>query len=823
MNDFTIGNPNIKVNSSSLATGPEFMTNTTTIDPKAGVSPQYKNAVQGKFANAVASKLGIGSIGPLPNDLRDFASYNYIWTLGCLNNYEINFPDKTYRKRDPSIVILRSGGNAGNGGATAYESKGKVEYYIDNVDINCLITPSEKYKQSNAFQIDFEIMEPYSMGLFLQALQVAALRCGHKNYLEAPYVLSVDFKGWNDNGINVSKPNLRRIFPLSLVNIDFEVNEGGSMYKVKAIPWHEQALADQAQSVKTDVTIVGKNVQELLQSGGKSLAEVLNNREQEKKKAKEVITPNEYVIIFPKGRTSADENLLGETEDDVGATADPNKEAGGERELSEEKKRELYESITGENNAQVPEDFDAELSKLLGTVVKRSAIGESIRDFAEKKENLNDIGKSNLVSSYLDGGQQPFGRPKFVESEKTKGTFERGKVQISDNGRALTFKSGTTIQEIIEEVVILSDYGRKVAEAEPDQFGMIPWFKIQPSVYLITDEKQMNLSGKYPMVFVYRVVPFKAHVSRYAPVTKASPGIEMLKSQAVKEYDYIYSGKNDDVLKFDLNFNLAFFTSISPFGGKTQSGVKDVEQNKTAGKDENPKTKPIEGDSSNISQSGSPTLQEKPKQGTGGTGGTNGLNSTPTSIARDFNDALVNSDVDLITASMTIMGDPYYIADSGMGNYSAGTTPIINITEDGTMDYQSSEVDVLVNFRTPLDISQTGGYDFPRLGISPTGAFSGLYQVYMVRNSFSEGVFSQDLKMIRRKNQTGVDTKSEPTSEKNLARDVEVQDKKNVRTDQGAGTSGPGLPGGDPLIYSNDAESSVTGPGLPAGDPEIYS
>ena len=59
MNDFTIGNPNIKVNSSSLATGPEFMTNTTTIDPKAGVSPQYKNAVQGKFANAIASALGI--------------------------------------------------------------------------------------------------------------------------------------------------------------------------------------------------------------------------------------------------------------------------------------------------------------------------------------------------------------------------------------------------------------------------------------------------------------------------------------------------------------------------------------------------------------------------------------------------------------------------------------------------------------------------------------------------------------------------------------------------------------------------------------------
>ena len=822
MNDFTVTNPNIKVNSSSLATGPEFMTNTTTVDPKAGVGPQYKDAVQGKFANAVASKLGIGSFGPLPNDLRDFASYNYIWTLGCLNNQEINFPDKTYRKRDPEVVILRSGGNAGDGGATAYESKGKVEYYIDNVDINSIITPTGKTKQTNAVTIDSEIMEPYSMGLFLQALQVAALQSGHKNYLEAPYCLSLDFRGWNDNGINVSKPELRRIYPLKFVNIDFEVNEGGSMYKVKAIPWNEMALSDQAQSVATDVTIVGKNVQELLQTGGKSLAEILNNREQEKKKAKEVVTPNEYVIIFPKGRTSADENLLGETEDDVGATIDPNKESGGERELSEERKKQIYESITGENNAQVPKDFDAELSKMLGTIVKRSAIGESIRDFAEKKENLNDIGKSNLVSSYLDGGQQPFGRPKFVESEKTKGLFERGKVQISDNGRALTFKAGTTVQEIIEEVIILSDYGRKLAEAEPDQFGMIPWFKIQPSVYMITDTKQMDLSGKYPMVFVYRVIPYKAHISRYSPVTKASPGIEMLRSQAVKEYDYIYSGKNDDVLKFDLNFNLAFFTSITPFGGKTQSGIKDSEQNKTAGKNENPKTKTIEGDANNISQTGIATLQEKLKAGTGGLGGTE-LNSVQTAIARDFNDALVNSPVDLITANMTIMGDPYYIADSGMGNYSAGTTPLINLTEDGTMDYQSTEVDVLVNFRTPLDISATGNYEFPRLGISPTGAFSGLYQVIFVRNSFSEGVFTQDLRMIRRKNQTGVDTKSEPTSEKNLARDVDVEDTKNVRTDQGSGASGPGLPGGDPLIYSNDAESSVTGPGLPAGDPEIYS
>jgi hypothetical protein len=43
--------------------------------------------------------------------------------------------------------------------------------------------------------------------------------------------------------------------------------------------------------------------------------------------------------------------------------------------------------------------------------------------------------------------------------------------------------------------------------------------------------------------------------------------------------------------------------------------------------------------------------------------------------------------------------------------------------------------------------------DFPGLGIFPVRAFSGLYQVAQVVSSFSGGEFTQDLKMIRRRNQ----------------------------------------------------------------------
>lgn len=759
-----------------------------TVSPTTGVKPeQEKNFLQG--VSNLAGQIGqfFGGGPPFPNELRDFASYNYIFTFGCLNNFEINFPDLTYRITDPSTVILKSGGNAGAGGATTYENNGKVEYYIDDVTIDTIVGMNPQTKQSNATGIEFKITEPLSMGLFLQALQVGSLRSGHKNYLEAPWVLSVEFVGWDVNGNKVNAPKSRRIFPLKLVDISFEVTEGGSIYNVKCVPWHEQALSNQVQAIKTDLQITGRTVQELLQSGGQSLAQHINRREQQKKKEKEVVTPDEYVILFPTKRDSATEGLGGSQEKVDSATVNPNGPEPGPNGFSEADKRRIYESVTGTENAPIPEDFDAELSKLLGIVVKRSAIGESIREFAEKAENINTIGKAPLVKSFLDGGKQPFGRPKFVEVKDKPGTFQRGKVQVSNNLRTLTFKKGTTIQEIVEEIVILSEYGQSIADAEPDENGMIPWFKVEADVYNIDDHDHMDLTGKYPKIYVYRVVPYKAHVSRYQPATKSSPGIQQLKQQSCKVYDYIYTGKNDDVLEFNINFDVAFFTAITPFGGRTKAGVADKKQNAVTGDNTEPERTLEKGDTGNMSSSGNVTTMERTKNSTGGKAGGGGdMETIKTSVARDFNDALVNSPVDLITADMKIWGDPYFIADSGMGNYNAPETPLINITKDGTMDYQSSEVDIEVNFRTPLDLGAGSYYDFPSIGVSPVGAFSGVYHVIMCQNNFSGGMFTQDLKLIRRRNQPGEDTKIEPTTEGNKAT-KEKEASKDTDTSQASG------------------------------------
>jgi len=104
---------------------------------------------------------------------------------------------------------------------------------------------------------------------------------------------------------------------------------------------------------------------------------------------------------------------------------------------------------------------------------------------------------------------------------------------------------------------------------------------------------------------------------------------------------------------------------------------------------------------------------------------------------------------------MKIIGDPYWIAQSGMGNYTSTPTQYSNLNSDGSVSYQGSEVDILVNFRTPVDLNQnTGLFDFGKSTKSaPVLTWSGLYQVTKVVSHFDNGQFTQTLTGPRRNGQ----------------------------------------------------------------------
>jgi len=692
---------------------------------------------------------------PLHNSLRNYSSFNYKIGLYALTNDELNNPDESYRIKKPQFAILQSGGGLGEKKVlTAYETANKkAEYFINSLEIETIIAPTRKKGSTNAVGFRLEITEPYSMGLFLQTLQMAAYQAGHENYLESPFLLTIDFIGYDDDGKVYVVPEASKNMPFKLVGSDLSVTAGGSSYIVEGVAYNEGALMDQTQRIPVDVTLMGRTLEEMLQSNIKSLSNELNKHEGQKATDKQVYTADQYFVVFPKERSSkgklSSSGVAGQSATDAGndsgaigvTSASQGKTAAQEASLDE-----LYAQVAAMGDVPVDSEIFKAWVEEVKSLITQTALGEEIREKQTGAGNSNPIGLSKMFNlEKLGTNNQPFGDASFTY-DKDKNVWHRanGQLQIDPGLGAIKFIQGTRIQDIIEELVILSDYGRNIISA-PAEKGMRPWFKIDTQVFNITDRKTEKKLGRPPRIYVFRILPYMVHESKFIAPDETPYGLRELKKQCVKRYNYIYSGANEDILDLEINLDNTFFKSMSP-GTLPKNNLADGSKE---GEDPEQKIKatPVNNDSQVNNKAG--IVQKNNAKAAGAVS----LDDMQVEIARRFNEAIINSDADLLTLDMTIMGDPYYIADSGVGNYNSENTEYINIDADGTIDYQYGEVDVEVLFRTPIDYRDNGIMGFPNDTV-PVDFFSGLYMVITVKNEFAAGEFKQTLELVRRPQQS---------------------------------------------------------------------
>lgn len=744
------------------------------------------------------------------NPLHAYSSYNCIFTFAVLTKEEINFPDETYVNGTPQLEIFRSGGKGESFVSTVFEDQigGKLEYFIEDVNIEAIVVPNTKTRLTNATNIEFQVIEPYSMGLFLQTLQIAALQAGFTNYIQAPFLLTIEFVGYDDDGNPITVDadgktlNLQRKIPLKLANVEFNIGANGTTYSVTAIPWNEQALIDQIDRTYSDITVTGKNVVEILQTGPESLTTIINGRYEELRQEGSFPVADEIVISFPDDLRSSTTNVQKNNTTDQGATIAPKKSRGnlfgniakgvvggviggaiaGEKNLGKAALgggivgalggafgganfgslngvlnafrtgdiNSVFQTVTGFLGAQAPQDFDAFLSSVTGLVFSKSSIGEGLIKIAQDQGSVNIIGNADIAKSYNDAGKIPMGKSGQQYDKKNK-VYTRGKNVIDPVQRSFTFDSDTKITRMIEEIVTTSSWAQELKDKPADENGMIEWFKIDVQTFIKEGVGREQQDGTSAKTYNYRVVPYKVHSS--ALQKPADPGLsyEQLRSLAKRQYDYIYTGQNVDVLGFDIQINAAFFKSIMSDIGqnnierKTGGLVTNITQQQTDAYTVNDITNSLSGTGFSQQIASSRTSLQ-------GSGGGAGIDNSKLRIARMFNDNIINSFTDLVMLDLEITGDPYYIFDSGMGNFTADTIDV-NTTTNGSIEYQRSEVDVIVNFRTPIDYSDAAGnMIFPEETI-PVDSFSGLYRVTTLTTSIDKGEFVQRLKLLRRPNQ----------------------------------------------------------------------
>ena len=676
----------------------------------------------------------------IPNPLRDHNGFNYVISLGVLSQNENNFPE-SYRNNGGfgTYIIKSSGGNLKNRyqvldelGDQSSNGAGHAEYYIDDLEIDSVIAPNPNTGVSMGTSIRFTVTEPYSMGNFIQAVIGAAKEKGYPNALRAPFCLKIDFVGWNEDGQHDANFIGSPIYvPIDIINMEFNVNNGGSTYEVKAVASSEAGLSDTVNEVNVTINAVGSTVYEVLNGEDRSVSATLNQRVSNLEEEDVLTRGDRYVIAFPRDLNGMKNALAGVT-------------PGIAEDLTQE------EQVRREKGLSSRPDDGLRGGTFVEEIVvpPSSQLFDIIDNYARDTSKMNKIGKSLITENTAEGGDHS--QANASETYNEFGDVNRGSpdAAVAEKAREHKFQQGETVTSIIEKVILRSRYAAEHATEESNANGTRQWFKIETQVYIDSVDESERERGQPAKVFVYNVIPYFPDEAKFLGTQEKPANTQQLKDAAVKEYNYIYTGLNEDVLDFDLTFNHAFQQTVMANYGQnsgasgsladlTHAGGSDTQQG--AGSNRN------SSDSEN-SESGA-TIAEEVSLSSGLYGGSRSQD-IKLRVAEMFHDRLINQVVDLVTAEMRIFGDPYWMAQQ-TGNY-VGESAGPNLTQDGTVNYMTNEVFVVVNFKTPFDYQVEGAtMEMPKV----VSQFSGLFSCRAVTNSFSKGKFEQTLQLIRRRGQ----------------------------------------------------------------------
>lgn len=246
------------------------------------------------------------------NVLNKYRSYTYNFTLASLTSLDVNDPQR-YRSSADYYVIAKSGGKGVNlikGGNSPEDksliksfntqSPGRFDFFIDNVEIENLVAPSIEAGFSMPTSIRFDIIEPYSINGFIEAIHVSAVAAGYPTYTNASFLLKVEFTGYPDNkelpDPTNNIPKSSRYIPFIFTGIEVEVTERGTKYRCAGVPYEQKGFGH-PNVLRVPTGMSGSTVESILQDLMKNLNEQVKNEDISSKKNPKNF--DSYKIVFP--------------------------------------------------------------------------------------------------------------------------------------------------------------------------------------------------------------------------------------------------------------------------------------------------------------------------------------------------------------------------------------------------------------------------------------------------------------------------------------------------------------------------------------------
>jgi hypothetical protein len=460
-----------------------------------------------------------------PNILHQFASYNTIFTLSGVNEGEIK--DLTFLTNPVHDIIARTGGIGGNANVStrefnspdslstiatrSNETEFKQDFsgsisilerahdlFIENVNMVSTASPNAERGLGNFTKIEFEIHEPYGVTL-IEKVNAATGINGYKDYQDAPLLLTIEFKGLDENGQPVKTQPLVRKIPIGIARVEFDVNEGGARYSVIAVPYPDLGYDDRYKFPRTDVPVAVSTPLEWARDVETVLREMMDQEIKEKKRK----FPDEYKFdIHPDVLKNGKAYASNETNATIVAKAS-----------------EDY-GLTLNDVGTAQEQGNAKIKLIQGTAGTTTSLTKFFEDAIRTLTGYRDLAETFWRSYLASAG---------VTFEDTKAGDEAlAKYVTSDK---------------MQSTMMANQY--------------VDWFKIKTTVQTDIDQFD-SITKMHPKKIIYQAIPYKIHVLKMLTAGVSISGVDWSR-QVHKEYNYIYTGENVDVQNLKINYKTAYY------------------------------------------------------------------------------------------------------------------------------------------------------------------------------------------------------------------------------------------------------------------------
>lgn len=674
---------------------------------------------------------------PRINPLHQYATYTYSIALYILSREDINELTTNPSQWTPSsgrvkTCLIASGGK--NSGQYARNDNFVDDFYFSELKMTTVIGLNNRSKASNAIDISFTVVEPYGMSL-LDRIIAASTQVKAPNFKSMPYLLEVDFYGSTDAAVFNKLGSQRKRIPIQIIELKIKAGTKGSEYQIKAIPWNHQALSQSAASVPINLEVKASTVGEFFYNNVADQLAV-SKQDAEKMAASSALqrkesTDKEAKKTDASGRLVNDPRRLDKVEQDPSARAPTDEEAVTARGVVN--RAFAVSSFCGGINAWYT---DLLLKKLRGT---KDQIRFNIHDDIAKTKIVVPATKDITRSAVRD--DKPADAAKAAAKDANR---------VFTDAAAFPISAGTSVTQVIDMVMRNSSY---ITDQIKDPANMTPqdlaeregkklnWYKVIPTIELGPYDYALN---KFSTTTTYHIMPYTVYDSKHPNGPSSAP------KGSIKQYYYSYTGKNTDILDFQIDFDTLYYTAVTAGAAKWQA---EAIQQAAQQKDEAARVAALSAPAAADLVNRQLRLVSSQPQSTGAGGTQNG---TKPILAADIQKGLYSSSRgDMLNLKLKIVGDPELIkqddiyTNPAQEDYLDKIKTLEAMTDTGSVPMDTGEVMAHVEFRTIVDMNPLTGLPLENPTYAKNSVFTGLYKILTVDNVFSGGKFEQVIDLIR--------------------------------------------------------------------------